>query len=57
MEKTEMIVYIVHCCYPDGSFAGIVGAFSDYKKARVELTSLKATQPDCTFTPTHCGVQ
>ena len=52
-----MIIYILHYHYPDGTFAGIIGAYSDESKAIQERDSLKATHSDCIIILTTCGVQ
>jgi hypothetical protein len=51
-------VYTVSYFYPDGSYAGIIGVYSNPVKARNTADMLKLTDyPDCTFIVTRSEVE
>lgn len=51
-------VYVVSYFYPDGTYAGIIGAYADPIAAHNTADTLKLTAyPDCTFIVTRAEVE
>lgn len=44
-----MKVYVLIYCYPDGSYAGLIGVYNSYEKAKANKDANQAFYSDCTF--------
>lgn len=49
-------VYVVTYFYPDGSWAGIIGAYSNDARAQLEIEMQKKMYSDCIFVITEVEV-
>ena len=52
-----MLAYVVSYFYPDGSYAGIVGARYNKKDAKDLVSTYQLSYSDCTFITTEVEVE
>ena len=52
-----MAVYVLTYCYPNGSYAGLIGAYSTESKALSVEASMKQDYFDCIFLITQVEVE
>jgi hypothetical protein len=52
-----MTIHVLTYCYPDGSYAGLIGAYSTDPKAKSMELSLQQDYSDCIFLITEVEVE